>query len=218
MSGIDPDHFVSTVEPLLARQDLEGLCRTLKRHWTEDQIVGLLSCEHNDARKVAALALGLVGCRNCLPPLVRQLRDPDPMVNQMAEHAMWSIWFRSGCCDANHELARGSQALNQRDCERALHHFDRAVRLAPDFAEAYNQRAIAAYLLERYEDCIRDCRKAVELMPCHFGAWAGLGHCYAHLNQPCKAIECYRTALELNPHLECVGQAVCELNKRIGKS
>jgi len=36
-------------------------------------------------------------------------------------------------------------------------------------------------------------------MPCHFGAWAGLGHCYAHEGRLAEAVEAYERALEINP-------------------
>ena len=72
-------------------------------------------------RKVAALAISLVGTTCCLPKLAPLLRDADPLVNQMAEHAMWSIWFRSGSTpEANKELCRGTKAMNGRDFEAAL--------------------------------------------------------------------------------------------------
>ena len=48
-------------------------------------------------------------------------------------------------------------------------------------------------------------------MPCHFGAWAGLGHCYAHEGQLVDAVEAYERALEINPHLDGIRQAVAEL-------
>ena len=114
----------------------------------------------------------------------RCCKDSDPMVNQMAEHAMWSIWFRSGARPRRtRSCAAGREALNGRDFAGALEHVDRAIRLDPKFAEAYNQRAIIHYLQERYEESIEDCSRAVERMPLHFGAWAGMGHCHAHLGR-----------------------------------
>ncbi len=79
----------------------------LKTHWTSDQIRALLKGDHLDAKKVALLALGYVGTACCLPELAAQLCDSDPVVNELAEHALWSIWFRMGSPPANHELARG---------------------------------------------------------------------------------------------------------------
>jgi len=190
---------------------LPGLCATLQRNWTEQQILSLLKGKHCDARKVAALALGLLGDRNCIESLAEQLADPDPMVNQMAEHALWSIWFRCGSDCANREIMKGLDLLSQRKFDCAVKHFSRAIEFEPDFAEAYNQRAIAHYLKEEYEESAQDCRATVKLMPCHFGAWAGLGHCYAHMDRHEEAIASYEKALEINPHLTCVRDAVLEL-------
>jgi tetratricopeptide (TPR) repeat protein len=214
-TAIDPCRFVQSVTPLLESKDLEGLLCHLKQNYTPDQITSLLSCPDCDARKVAALALSLVGRSCCIPAVAERLKDPDAMTNQMAEHALWSIWFRCGSPAANDELARGTQCLSDRKFDCAFKHFGRAIELSPDFAEAYNQRAIANYLQEKFADSLIDCHQAVRLMPCHFGAWAGLGHCYAHLNQPREAIKAYEKALGLNPHLDCIKQAVSELRKQL---
>jgi len=212
---MDPGWFVASVRPLLEAKDAAALLSYLKRHWTPEQITSLLACPDHDARKVAALALALVGGKCCIPDLALRLRDPDALTNEMAEHALWSIWFRCGTPSANADLARGAQCLSERDFDCALEHFGRAIAACPDFAEAYNQRAIARYLLEDYEACMRDCLQAIALMPCHFGAWAGLGHCHAHFGRMEEALGCYEKALEIDPHLSCVKQAVDELKRKL---
>lgn len=204
---------MASVEPLLAKRDLEGLHDYLQSTYSADQIASLLSSPHHDARKVAALALALVGHRCCIPALAERLRDSDLMTSQMAEHALWSIWFRCGSSAANAELAHGTRCLSDRNFDCAFDHFSQAIEICPNFAEAYNQRAIAWYLLEEYEKSAEDCQRAIERMPCHFGAWAGLGHCHAHAGRFAHAIECYEKALALNPHLDCLRQAICELKK-----
>jgi tetratricopeptide (TPR) repeat protein len=214
-SSIDPEAFVRAVQPVLAQQDLHALLEFLKQRWTSEQIISLLKSECCDARKVAALCLSLVGCDRCLEELARQLKDPDPMVNQMAEHAMWSIWFRGGSPDANHQLTRGALALNRGDYEHAIKHFNKAIELCPEFAEAFNQKALAEFLLERYQQSIQTCGSAVRLMPIHFGAWAGMGHSHAHLGQLDEAVKCYEKALEINPHLQEIQCAVTELRRRL---
>ena len=50
-------------------------------------------------------------------------------------------------------------------------------------------------------------------MPCHFGAWAGMGHCYAHLGKHDEAIRSYEKALEINPRLEGVRQGIESLRE-----
>src|SRR4051794_13868010 len=99
--AIHPEQFVAAVTPLLERQDLNGLLALLKRRWEPAQIVSLLKDAPCDARKVAALALSLVGGTCCLGPLTEQLKDADPVVHEMTEHALWSIWFRGGSEAAN---------------------------------------------------------------------------------------------------------------------
>ena len=193
---IHPEEFIERVQPLLESQDLQGLMALLRSRWSKDQIKDLLTGDHADARKVACLALGLVGTRCCITPLAAALQDPDPMANEMAEHALWSIWFRCGTPDRAEEL------------------FTRAIHIDPTFAEAYNQRAIVRYLQERYEPSVVDCRDVVKRMPCHFGAWAGMGHGHAHLHQIPEAILCYERALEINPHLACIAEAVVELKRQ----
>jgi tetratricopeptide (TPR) repeat protein len=213
VTSINPDEFVSIVQPLLERQDVAGLLAATKSRWTSDQLVELLHSSHTDAKKLALLAIGLVGKGCCLEELAHQLKDPDPVVNQVAEHAIWSVWFRMGLPEANQEMIRGTQSLTARDFDQAHAHFNRALQIDPNFAEAYNQRAIAFYLQELYQESICDCRRAIRRMPFHFGALAGMGHCQAHLGLIEEAIESYRQALEINPHLHCVREAIDELKR-----
>jgi tetratricopeptide (TPR) repeat protein len=213
---IDPDQFVDAVQPMLAGKDLQGLRAFLKSQYSIEQISALLSGPCDDARKVAALALSLVGAKCSIKALSRQLQHPDATVNQMAEHALWSIWFRAGQPEANKELCRGAKAIGRREFDTAISHCSRAIDIDPGFAEAYNQRAIAYYLLERYEDSIIDCQRSVERMPCHFGAWAGMGHCHAHLGRLTEACESYERAVKINPHLEGVAQLLTELRRKLG--
>jgi hypothetical protein len=207
--------LVTAVKPLLERKDLPGLMALLKSRWTPQQITSFLCCDHGDVRKVAALALGLVGGNCCLGQLARQLQDPDPMVNQMTEHALWQIWFRGGTAEANHHLCRGAKAIERSDYPHAVSHFNKALVLCPSFAEAFNQRALAEYLLEQYDASIIDCQRAVELMPIHFGAWTGMGHCHAHQGRLPQAISCYQKALSINPHMCQIRQAVEEIKCQI---
>jgi tetratricopeptide (TPR) repeat protein len=211
---IDANQFVAAVTPMLAGQDLGGLVTMLQSRWTHGQITSLFHSENTDARKVAAFAFGLVGQKCCVHKLASLLKDPDAIVHQMAEHALWSVWFRSGTPEANHEVCRGTKALNRRDFDHALSHFNRAIDLDASFAEAYNQRAIVHYLGEGYEASIEDCHRTVSRMPCHFGAWAGMGHCYAHLGRHDEAIRSYEKALEINPRLEGVRQGIESLREK----
>jgi tetratricopeptide (TPR) repeat protein len=210
-----PAEFVAQVKPLLEAGDLQGLLAMLRERWSAEKITGLLAHPDNDVKKVAALALSLVGGKCCIACLAQELRNPDPMTNQMAEHALWSIWFRCSTTDATQHLCRGAKAMERRDFAAAIADFTQAVRIDPTFAEGYNQRAIARYLNEQYEESIADCHCAVKHMPCHFGAWAGMGHCYANLGRIAEALRCYQHAMEINPHLREITQTVQALRSAL---
>jgi len=212
---LDSDAFIAEVQPMLQRRDVSGLLHLLKTRWSCEQLEFLVDHGTLDAKKVAALALGLVGPVCCAPGVARLLRDPDPMLNRMAEHALWSIWFRASCDAATHQLCRGAQAIDRGDYDHAISHFNAALAIDPNFAEAWNQRAIAYYYKEDYHASIVDSDQAIRLMPCHFGAWSGKGHCHAHLGQLDQALHAYRKALDINPHLECIRESVQEIEKRM---
>ena len=215
-TAIDPTAFVGAIRPFLAAGNAAGLAGLLRSRWTPDGIANLLAFPDADTRKVAALSLALVGGRSAVDPLCHGLSDTDPMVHQMAEHALWSIWFRLGAVPAaNDDLCRGARLLADREFARAIGRFDAALSADPAFAEAYNQRAIAHYLRDEYVASIADCRRATALMPCHFGAWAGLGHCHLHLGELDDALVAYRRALSVHPHMPAVREAAAEICRRL---
>ena len=44
-----------------------------------------------------------------------------------------------------------------------------------------NRRAVLSYLKKDYLSAIEDCQQVIEIVPWHFGAWHGLGLCWAAL-------------------------------------
>jgi Tfp pilus assembly protein PilF len=213
--AIEPRTFVSVVRPLLESNDPQGLATAIQTRWNTNQVVRLVTSTDADTRKLALVCLAMVGDRHCIDAVQSQLTDPDATVNEMAEHALWSIWFRLGSPAANAELCRGSKAMACRHVDLAIEHFDNAITADNQFAEAYNQRAIARFLKEQFEESIADCRKAVRLMPGHFGALSGMGHCFLHLGQLDHALRAYERALAINPHLACVAQTIAEIRRQL---
>src|SRR5689334_11952186 len=73
----------------------------------EDALKGLADPADVDARRRAATALADSGTTADVPVLLGALRDVDPGVRALAEHALWQIWSRSGDDDVDHLLRAG---------------------------------------------------------------------------------------------------------------
>jgi tetratricopeptide (TPR) repeat protein len=113
-------------------------------------------------------------------------------------------------------LQRGKAALAAGDAQSAIDHFSALIDHAPDFAEGYNARATAYYQIGQLGLSLADVDKTLALNPRHFGALSGLGMIFEELNEPDKALEVYRAALKLNPHLKDLQDAVERLDAQLG--
>ncbi len=90
-------------------------------------------------------------------------------------------------------------ALSVADTEKALRHLNEAIRLKPDFPEAYLARG-AVYRLEgKTEQALPDLEYAVAHRPDHIRALTLLGQLYAALDRPRDAARVLRHGYELSP-------------------
>jgi len=217
-SAIDPQEFISTLESSLSQGRVEEALLRVRARWTAGQIIALLQDKSADVRKVAALALSLVGDTGAIGPLAVALHDGDAMVAQVAEHALWSVWFRLGNPRAVCLVKCGNNHLHHGNYVCALEKFSQAIQEDPGFAEAYNQRAIAHYLSERFDESIADCQSALALVPQHFGAMSGMGHAHAHLGNWRGARHCYRLALAIHPRLEGIETSLEQIEQLLRES
>ena len=93
----------------------------------------------------------------------------------------------------------GYLLFQQKKPEDAIAVYDQAIRLKPDYAEAYNNRGIAKRTLERYEDAIADHDQAIRLKPDHAGAYTNRGIAKRTLGRYEDAIADYNQAIRLKP-------------------
>lgn len=183
-------------------QDLEAFRDRVDARYSEASLCRLLTLSPGaTTRRAAVLALGATGgFRRSNPVLGGALRDPDPIVRRLAEDALWSVWYRADTPEHNRALREVMDAAGRGDLDRAEALATRLIAVAPRFAEAYNQRAILAFRRNRFEDSARDCRRALELNPYHFGALGGLAQCELKLGHAAEAIEVLRRASRLRPY------------------
>lgn len=192
--------LVDYFDTFLRDQDIEGFRRSVQARYTEGTLARLTHAGGAKARRAAVLALGLVGSFEANQVVAQRLRDSDPVVRDLALNALWAIWFRADSPENNALLEEVRDLINHERLREAVDLATRLIERTPDFAEAYNQRAIALFFLDRFAESAADCRRTLRRNPYHVGALAGLGKCYIELGRRDAALATFQRALHLQPY------------------
>ncbi len=81
----------------------------------------------------------------------------------------------------------------------AISNLNKALKLKPDFAEAYNNRGVAKGKMGKYEEAIDDFTKAIEKKPDYAEAYNNRGNDKGNMGKYEEAIADYDKALKLKP-------------------
>jgi tetratricopeptide (TPR) repeat protein len=200
--------FLGQVRPMLERCETDKLVDHLLQFWQPSQLVGLFACGDRDAIRTALVCLALTGTMAESPSITGMLYDEDDKTADFAEQALWSIWFRAGDEQANRTLNLAVRMISRDDYTPAIEWLSILALRRPAFAEVFHQRAMARFLAGQYEQAMRDTGSTLRLNPLHFGAMATEGHCHAALGKTDRAIEMYHAALQINPKMEGIRQAL----------
>jgi tetratricopeptide (TPR) repeat protein len=175
---------------------------------SRDDALAALAAEDVEARRFGAGTLLEAGILADAPALLRALRDSDAEVRRLAEAAVWAVWSRSGDAAVDAILERGVVQMRQGQVEASVDTFSEVIRRRPDFAEGWNKRATAYYLLGEWRRSAADCDEVLRRNPQHFGALSGYGMIWLELDQPARALERFEQALTVNPNLESVQRTI----------
>lgn len=96
-------------------------------------------------------------------------------------------------------LKRGEEYADVHDYDRALANYNLAIKLKPDYAEAYNNRGHAYYWKGDSTRAITDFTRAIELRPSYPNAYNNRGAAYMASGSADKAIPDFDYALKLKP-------------------
>ena len=205
----------SDAKPKVTRKEaIEVFKHRIAERYNEGTLLRLVESGDNLSRRAALLALGMLGTMNACAGIAPRLHDEDRELAKMAADTLWTLWFRGDNPGDNQELQR---LARQRDRDKALAGIDALIQRTPEFAEAYNQRAIIYFRLKKFDRSIADCEKALKLNPYHFGAQAGLGQCYMQMRKHRAALKAFRAALRLNPHMDGVAETIRALENALGE-
>ena len=162
---------------------------------------------------VAAERLGQIGDNGATPALVQALHDPDVTVRNEAHDSLWAIWHRSGDPAIDARLAQGIALMQSGSLPEAIDVFSDVIARAPDFAEGWNKRATAYYLMGDLDRSLADCEEVVKRNPAHFGALSGFGLIYLQKDDLPKAAEYFEKALAVDPTLIQVEAALLRIRE-----
>src|SRR6266480_2481731 len=85
------------------------------------------------------------------------------------------------------------------DYDRAIQDYDQAIRLKPDYFQAFNSRGVAYREKGDYDRAIQDYDQVIRLKPDHFRAFNNRGNAYEHKADYDRAIQDYDQAIRLKP-------------------
>lgn len=170
-----------------------------------------------DAERRAQLDLGTVeqraevlgwlaehGDQSTAHAVVVHLRDANASIRGLAEQVLWAIWTRSGNPEVDGLMIQALRLMNKEEYPDSIPIFDRMIRLNPDFAEAYNKRATALYVMGDYLHSLEDVERTLKRNPEHFGALSGGGLCMLKLRRLAEALDYFERALAINPNMESI--------------
>lgn len=164
-------------------------------------------------RASAVARLAEIGLMADADRLALRLRDDDEQVRELANIALWRIWGRSGDRDIDRRFDRGVAQMEADDMLAALSTFNDIVRRRPAFAEGWNKRATILFLLERFDESLRDCDEVLKRNPLHYGALSGMGQIYLQRGDLDAAARHFERALRINPNLSGVAGALRQIDR-----
>ena len=147
--------------------------------------------------------------------LLEDLKNPDEDVRKRATAELWRIWFYQKGRYGMALIERSQVMLEVGNTTQAEALLTELIRDQPDFAEAWNRRAVLYYTLGQYEKSRDDCQEVIKLNPVHFGALNGLGLCNAALGDYSAAIHAFRKALEIQPYAVVNQKLLLECTARL---
>lgn len=112
-----------------------------------------------------------------------------------------SVSVTEQSADAEAHLKRGEALAAAHKYDEAIAEYDIAIRLRPDYAEAYNDRGHSYHWKGGSGDrALADFTRAIELRPNYPTAYNNRGVVYMAGGHSAKAIPEFDRALELNPN------------------
>ncbi len=182
-----------------------------------DEAIAALYSPDASVRRDAVDRLARLGQTADADLVIEALYDTDPDVRVHAEAAVWQLWSRSGDPEVDRLLRSGIQHMEDGEMSQAVELFTLITERRPEFAEGWNKRATAYYLMGELDRSLRDCDEVIKRNPQHFGALSGYGLIYLRRGELERALGYFERALEVNPNLKGVAESIELIRYKLGR-
>ncbi|HKA75383.1 MAG TPA: tetratricopeptide repeat protein, partial [Xanthobacteraceae bacterium] len=140
---------------------------------------------------------------------------PDTETAKAIEERIWALWFVSGSDTADLLMTRVKSAFDSKELDLAIQLLDAVIEIKPDYVEAWNRRATIYFMKKDYGRALDDIRQVLAREPRHFGALSGLGLIMQEFGEEKRALEVFRRALAVHPHIEKIPEIVKTLTEKV---
>jgi tetratricopeptide (TPR) repeat protein len=140
---------------------------------------------------------------------------PDNESAKYVENRIWSMWLATDSDTTTLLMGRVKTAVDAKDIDLGIKLLSAVIEIKPDYIEAWNRRATLYYMKKDFDSSIADIEQVLKREPRHFGALSGLGMIFQELGDDKHALEAFRRALAVHPHLERIPELVKQLTEKV---
>jgi len=131
---------------------------------------------------------------------------------------IWDIWHETNDIKIEADFYRGMESMRTNDLLMSIVFFTKVIKQKPNFAEGWNKRATAYFMMGEFDKSMLDILQTLKLEPRHFGALDGMGLIFMHLQQYNEAIKIYDQMLKIFPNNQSIIDKKILMNKYLSKS
>jgi tetratricopeptide (TPR) repeat protein len=140
---------------------------------------------------------------------------PDDESAKYVENRIWAMWIATDSDTTTLLMSRVKAAVDAKDIDLGIKLLTAIIEIKPDYIEAWNRRATLYYQKKDFEDSLADIHEVLRREPRHFGALSGLGMILQEIGDDKHALEAFRRALAVHPHLEHIPDVVKQLSEKV---
>ena len=131
---------------------------------------------------------------------------------------IWTIWLETNDLFIKEDFNTGLELMKLGYYKESIFMFTKVIKKNSNFAEAWNKRATAYYIVGNFDSSINDIKETLEREPRHFGAIDGLCAIFIQMKEYEKAAKAYKKMLKIFPKDKIVKEKYDNIIKLFSQS